>query len=87
MDRLKMCMDALRALARPPESAACVPLAERRIKEYLQAEAATLRTSLDRLSDEIDKEAEPFRGTNHFWIVMQEFVRSRLLPDDKQDGD
>ena len=77
MDRLKICMDALRLAAKLPESPNRVPLAERRINEYLQAESATPRSSLGRLCVAIEREAEPFRGTNHFWIVVQEFVRSR----------
>ena len=77
MDRLKICMDALRLLAKLPESPNRVPLAERRINEYLQAESATPRSSLGHLRVAIEREAEPFRGTNHFWIVVQEFVRSR----------
>jgi len=74
-------MDALRLLARHPESPNGVAVAEWRINEYLRAEAATPRSALGRLSVAIDKEAEPFRGTNHFWIVMQDFVRSRKLGD------
>lgn len=77
MVRLKTCMDALRLLAKQPESPNRVHLAERNINEYLQAEAATWRASLDRLSDAIDKEAEPFRGTNYFWIVVKDFVCSK----------
>ena len=71
-----MCMGALRLLAKLPESPNCVPLAEQRINEYLLAECATPRSSLGRLCVAIEREAEPFRGTNHFWIVVQEFVRS-----------
>ena len=74
-------MDALRLLA-TQQSPNSVLLAERRINEYLQAEAATPRTALDRLSDAIDREAEPFRGTYHFWIVVQHFVRSKRSGDD-----
>jgi hypothetical protein len=77
MDRLKICMEALRLLAKLPESPNRVPLAERRINEYLQAESATPRSSLSRLCVAIEREAEPFRGTNHFWIVVEEFVRPR----------
>jgi hypothetical protein len=78
MDRLKICMDSLRLLARQSQSDVnCVPLAELRIKEFLQAESATPRSSLGRLCVAIEREAEPFRGSNHFWIVVQEFVRSR----------
>jgi hypothetical protein len=77
MDRLKMCMGALRLFAKLPESPNRVPLAEQRINEYLRVEAATPRGSLSRLCVAIEREAEPFRGTNHFWIIVQEFVRSR----------
>jgi hypothetical protein len=80
MDRLKTWMDALRLLARQPESPNRVPLAEQNINGYLRAEGATWQASLDRLSDAIDKEAEPFLGTNHFWIVVKDFVCSK---DDK----
>ena len=81
MDKLKMCIDALRLLARHPQSFNCVPLGEQRINEYLKAHSAVPRTALDRLIVAIDKEAEPFLGTNHFWIVMQEFVYSRSSGD------
>ena len=74
-------MDALRLLAKLSESPNCVPLAEQRINEFLQAEAATPRSSLGRLCVAIEREAERFRGTNHFWIVVQEFVRSRARGD------
>jgi hypothetical protein len=76
MDRLKMCMGALRLLEKLPESPNRVPLAEQRINEYLRAESATPRSSLSRLCAAIERKAEPFRGTNHFWIVVQEFVCS-----------
>ena len=77
-----MCMGALRLLAKLPEPPNRVPLAERRINEYLQAESATPRSSLSRLCAAIEREAEPFRGTKHFWIVVREFVRSRKSRDD-----
>jgi hypothetical protein len=78
MDRLTICMDTLRALARHPDDANRVLVAERRINEYLKGEARpALKASLEKLSDAIDREAEPFQGTYHFWIVVQHFVRSK----------
>jgi hypothetical protein len=78
MDHLKICMDALRLLAGQPKSPKRVPLAERRINEYLQAEARLpLTTSLQRVSDAINKEAEQ-RAGNDFWITMQAYVQRGL---------
>jgi hypothetical protein len=76
-------MDTLRALARHPDDANRVLVAVRRINEYLKGEARpALKASLEKLSDAINKEAEPFQGTYHFWIVVQHFVRSKRSGDD-----
>jgi len=62
MDRLKMCMGALRLFAKLPESPNRLPLAERRINEYLQAESATPRSSLSRLCVAIERFARSAAG-------------------------
>jgi hypothetical protein len=85
----KQCMDALRLLARQAQSVNCVPLAEQRIMEYLQAEAhTTLTASLQKLTKAIDREAAICRrrGAKTFWITMLEFVRT-MLPDETEDWD
>jgi hypothetical protein len=86
MDKLKICIEVLRHLARQPGEPNAIYLAEKEIKKYLQDEAATPTTALDQLSAAVDDEAEMCPGDKAFWITMQEFVRSRL-PDDKDDWD
>jgi hypothetical protein len=50
MDKLKICIEVLRHLARQPGEPNAIYLAEKEIKKYLQDEAATPTTSLDQLS-------------------------------------
>jgi hypothetical protein len=52
-------------------------LIENAIKEYLKGEPGTLRLSLERLCDAIDREdAERRRGED--WSIAKVYVRSRL---------
>ena len=77
MGRLKLCMDALRALSLQSADPKWYPLAEREIAQYLQSPDA----SLQKLSEAIDEEAESTPHYSNFWATMQEFV-ARLPPDD-----
>ena len=66
-------MDALRALAKQPASDNRNRVGEYRINEYLYGEEGPLRSALERLRNEIAKE-----GDGEFWIVMQNYVQTRL---------
>jgi hypothetical protein len=70
MDRLKICMDALRAVAQQSADSNWYPLAEREIGEYLKSPMV----SLQELSSAIDREAETSQHYVSFWTTMQEFV-------------
>ena len=76
MDRLKLCMDALRALSLQSADPNWYLLAEREITQYLQNPEA----SLQKLSEAIDHEAEISEEYVTFWTTMQELV-SDLRPD------
>ena len=84
MDQLRVCMEALRVLAKEPEALVSRAItAERRISEYLQAALASPALSLENLRAEIDGEIERSRAERNtrqsqFWITVQEFVCSRL---------
>jgi hypothetical protein len=68
--RLQTCMDALRVLADQPASELNrVPLAERLIDDYIRYSDA----SLERLMDAINA-----KGEDPFWIIMGEYVQSRM---------
>jgi hypothetical protein len=77
MDRLKLCMDALRALAIQSADPNWYLLAEREITQYLQSPEA----SPQKLLEAIDREAETSQDYVTFWTTMQELV-SDLQPDD-----
>ena len=57
MDRLRLCLETLRRLAKETEDPSCVVLAEREINDYLQNEIDALRAALERLGRAIDEEA------------------------------
>ena len=57
MDRLRLCLETLRRLAKETEDPSCVVLAERETKDYLQNEIDALRAALERLGRAIDEEA------------------------------
>jgi hypothetical protein len=66
----------LRVMARTNDPNRVV-LIENAINEYLRAEPGTLRLSLERLCDAIDREeAEKRRGED--WSIARDYVRSRL---------
>ena len=76
IDRLKLCMDALRALSLQSADPNWYLLAEREITQYLQNPEASLK----KLSEAIDREAETSEEYVTFWTTMQELV-SDLRPD------
>ena len=76
MDRLRRFVEALRVLAQTSDSYRAV-LIENAINEYLKAEPGTLRLSLERLCDAIEREeAEKRRGED--WSIAKDYVLSRL---------
>ena len=77
VDRLKLCMDALRALAIQSADPNWYLLAEREITQYLQSPEA----SPQKLREAIDREAETSQDYVTFWTTMQELV-SDLQPND-----
>jgi hypothetical protein len=81
MDKLKICIDALRVLARQSNDPNAQLLAERRINEYLRPEFDNLRTSLRQIAGAINTEAGK-RVEEENWRLMGEYVQScrdRLL--------
>jgi len=78
MDRLKLCMDVLRALSLQSADPNWYSLAEREIVHYLSGSGA----SLQNLQDAIDREAEASDNYVTFWTTLQEFV-STVRPDEK----
>jgi hypothetical protein len=80
MDRLTLCMDALRALALQSANSNSYPLAEREIAQYLQSP----ETSLQKLREAIDREAETSRHYITFWTTMQEFVSTLRTDENEQ---
>jgi predicted transcriptional regulator len=76
VDRLPHFVEALRVLAETNDPNRAV-LIEEAVREYLKAEPGTLRLSLERLCDAIDREeAEKRRGED--WSIARDYVRSRL---------
>jgi hypothetical protein len=78
MDRLKQCMDSLRALSLQSANPNWYPLAEQEIVRYLSDADA----SLQKLQEAIDREAEASQHDVTFWTTMQEFL-STVRPDEK----
>jgi hypothetical protein len=74
MDRLKLCMEILRRLARETEDPNCVVLAEREINDYLRNEIDALRAALERVGKAIDEEAA--KGQGEDWSLMVGYVQS-----------
>jgi len=68
MDRLKQCMDVLRALSIRSADTNWYGLADREIANYLQSSAA----SLQNLQEAIGREAETSADNVMFWTIMQE---------------
>jgi len=78
MDRLKICMDTLRAISLQSSNPNWYLLAEREIVRYLSGADA----SLQKLQEAIDREAEASQHYITFWTTMQEFV-STVRPSGK----
>ena len=76
MDRLRLCLETLRRLAKETEDPSCVVLAEREINDYLQNEIDALRAALERLGRAIDEEAR--KGQGEDWSLMVGYVQSCL---------
>jgi hypothetical protein len=76
MDRLQICMDALRVLARTNDPNRVV-LIERQINDYLDAEIGGKERSLARLRKAIHDEATEGRQGEE-WSIASDYVRSRL---------
>jgi hypothetical protein len=76
MGQLRLCIDALRVLARNPGDDSCVVLTEERINEYLQNEVAALRAALERIGEAIDEAAR--KGPDEDWSLMVGYVQSCL---------
>ena len=49
MDRLEVCMDVLRRLAKEADDPNCVVLAERQINDYLKVEIDALNAAIERV--------------------------------------
>jgi hypothetical protein len=76
MDRLQLCMEELRRLAKETEDPNSVILAEQAINDYLQNEIDALRAALERISKAIDDEDR--KGQDEDWSLMVGYVRSCL---------
>jgi hypothetical protein len=70
MDRIKICMNVLRALALQSADPNCIVLGEQEITQYLQGSKA----SLQKLRAAIDREAGTSQQYATFWTTMQKFV-------------
>ena len=70
MDRLELCMDALRSISLQSADPNWYPWTERQIVAYLNGPGA----SLQKLQEAIDREAEASQHYVTFWTTMQEFV-------------
>jgi hypothetical protein len=67
VDRLQLCIEALRALALQSSEAEWYPFAENAVAQYLKSPGASLRKLRD------DHEAENSQQVE-FWTTMQEYV-------------
>ena len=74
MDRLKVCMDVLRRLAKEADDPNCVVLAERQINDYLKVEIDALNAAIERVGKAIDEEAA--KGQGEDWSLMVGYVQS-----------
>jgi hypothetical protein len=77
MDRLQLCMEELRRLAKETEDPDCVVLAEQAINDYLQNEIDAMRGALERIGKAIDDEAG--KGQGEDWSLMVGYVESCLV--------
>jgi len=76
MNRLRLCMEVLRRLAKEPENPDCVILAEQAINDYLRNEIDALKAALEQVGEAIDEEAAKRQGED--WSVMIGNVQSCL---------
>jgi len=76
MNRLRLCMEVLRRLAKEPENPDCVILAEQAINDYLRNEIDALKAALGQVGEAIDEEAGKRQGED--WSVMIGYVQSCL---------
>jgi len=76
MNRLRLCMEVLRRLAKEPENPDCVILAEQAINYYLRNEIDALKAALEQVGEAIDEEAGKRQGED--WSVMIGYVQSCL---------
>ena len=76
MNRLRLCMEVLRRLAKEPENPDCVILAEQAINDYLRNEIDALKAALEQVGEAIDEEAGKCQGED--WSVMIGYVQSCL---------
>jgi len=74
MDRLKVCMDVLRRLAKQADDLNFVVLAEREINDYLKPEIEALKAAIERVGKAIDEEAA--KGQGEDWSLMVGYVQS-----------
>lgn len=74
MDRLRNCIQALRAFARQANDLDAELLAERQINDFLREEDGTVLASLQRISEAIDAEAnKDVFGED--WTLMRAYVQ------------
>jgi hypothetical protein len=76
MDHLRLCMNALRVLAKSNDPDRTVSV-ERYIDEYLKAETVGLSRTLERLRKAVRRE-EAERREGEDWSIAKEYVRSLL---------
>ena len=74
MDRLKVCMDVLRRLAKQADDPNFVVLAEREINDYLKPEIEALKAAIERVGKAIAEEAA--KGQGEDWSLMVGYVQS-----------
>ena len=92
MQRLRTCIDALRFLAKQPDTGNRLLVAELRVEEYLRPDdAAAVRSSLESLDQAVRIEAERRPSQRSFWDGVLDLIASRIskLSDNFEplDGD
>jgi len=76
MDQLQQLVETLRVLARTNEPNR-VALIEKAVDEYLNDKAGSVRLSLERVCDAIDREEAEKRPVED-WSIAKDYIRSRL---------
>ena len=77
MSQISTYMEALCRLAKEPEGNR-LTAAELEIREYLRADIAVLRATLERLDKAASIEADKNPSESSFWNAIRELVASRL---------